>query len=310
MKKFKKNWFILLNSLIALATLVVFIIGVMGASSAQDALTKSIEAGCRNLDGLAKKKPTPEWYALLESKVKALESEKKDILSPLLISDNLIHRFFDINNRDLIVATPIDGRYTEFKEMMQDKWKLLSERFCIEKGPFLCKPELLTALEPHWLRTAETPSKALEVSESMKRYWITLEVLEILEKVTLFSIEKIAMGPLSEDPNYANSGKPFWGVRSLDLTLHMDSKKIKNLLKMFHESSLLFRVVGIQIKNEFSAPLGIESNADYVVFDGIERQAVSLVVLHYDYVQDGEELVMEAGIAPGIKANNVGRGRR
>ena len=306
----KKNWFLILNGLILLATLVVFVLGVMGSSSAEATAIKNIESGCKNLEALAKKKPTKEWYALLDSKVAALESDKKAILSPLLISDNLIHRFFDLNNREIIVSTPIVGRYPEFKEMMQEKWLALSKRFCLENAPFSCKPEILTALEPTWLRTAVTPGKASEVSDAMKRYWITLEVFDIFDKVGLISLEKMAMGPLSEDPNYAYGGKPFWGVRTLEITLHLESHKIHKLLKMFHDSALLFRVVGINVKNEFSAPSGVTSNADYVVFDGIERQALSLVVQHYDYVQEGEELVLEAGIAQGINANNARSGRR
>jgi hypothetical protein len=310
MGKLKKQWFLIVNVILAITSLVIYIMYIMGASGEESAANKKLETGRKALENLARSKPTEAWYAALDSNVKSLEVERDAILKPLKASDDLIHRYFDLDNRDSIVMTLSEGRYPEFKEMLQEKWNSLARRFSAEKSPFVCKAEVLTSLEPKWLRTAETPGRASEASEAMKRYWIVLETLEILENIGVFGLDKLSVSEVSEDPLYANNGKPFWGIRKIQLTVSLESKKVIELMKMIHESPLLFRLTGFEIKNEMIVPEGVASTADYVVFDGVERQKCTFDLDHYDLVQEGEELIMEAGVAKGSQIDNRRVGRR
>lgn len=311
MDKLKKNWFWVLVGLIALAAAVVYVMFVSGAVEKEAESEKKIDRSMKLMSSLSRKKPTPEWYEVLDGNLKRLDSEKELVMKDLMDSDSAIDAFFDLDQRDTTtMLVPPSSRYPEFKEMMQIKWSDLIARYG-DEASMTCQVGVLAALEPSWLRNVQNPSSELQVSEAMKRYWIVEELLGVLKESGAVNVSSFKLGRNIERDQYKYNGQLFWGERSLEVSLSLEADLLSGLMRKIHESSFLFRVVGLTLKNVIDAPLGVTSNADFVSFRDPEMQEVTISVHHFDYVKEGEILSFGEGAAPGGAVNtNAGRRRR
>lgn len=309
----KKYGLVVLNAVIFVATLTIYFLYVAGASDAEAELEKKLERSSQNLSSLARQKPTPAWYEALESDKGLLVEEKAKLLAPILSADAPLDQFFSLDDREAKVQdAPTAGRYPEFKELMQAKWTALLEKHQGEEAELLCDGDVFKSVEPSWLRSIQTPSTGLQVSEAMKKYWITEEVVNILEQNGVKLLKNINISINKEHESYKKGEQLFWGFRDLELEVVGDSKQLSALIRAFHESALRFRFVGFDLENVIETPNGVKSNAQFVSFTDPELQTMRLKLMHFDYIKDGEALSFTDATGGGASSSGQTprRGRR
>lgn len=305
MAALKQYGFAIFNGVVLLATLIVYFLFISGRGEQVASAEKKLDKDLRSFSSLMKGKPTQAWYALVEENKKKLEDAAMDLEAPLLKADSHISRFFDLEQRsELTDEIPQPNYYQEFKELMAEKWNALSSAFSGKGGPFGYASESLKKLEPSWLRNESSPSGEQDVVDSMKKYWIVVELLELLSEQKILVLDELGVGDVVVDPLYQLGAEPFWGYRPILIKGRLQVGKEEGLFRAFHYSKHRFRVLGFTFDNVQTAPQGVTSNAPFVSFQDPEILDFELRLNHYDYRNEGESLVA-------AKEEEVGRrGRR
>jgi hypothetical protein len=312
MDKLKENWFLMVNVSIFLATLIIFFMYVVGATGREGDMVDKLDRSRRVVTSLAREKPTPAWFELLDDNVAAVSDEKKILSNLLKDRDELLDVFYSLEDRSQATKSiPSTRRYPEFKELMQAKWSALIARYCSQGSPYSCASSVLTVLEPSWLRSVHTPASELQVRESMKRYWISTEILKILSAHGTQGLSTFELGKNVSHEQYKKGDQLFWGVRDIKLVARIKAEKFSELLRAFHESDFKFRVLSFDLKNVIDSVPGVTSDVTFVSFRDPETHDIVLNLSHYDLVQEGEVLSFGGeGAAPNAGIQNAGRRRR
>lgn len=312
----KQYWFSLLNGIVLLSSLIFYFVAVAGQASLQEESVDTIEREGRLIRNIMRKKPTSEWYKSHQENLAQLEAEQKQILMNYISKDKPLELFFSLNQPDVNVAQIPDSRdRLIFKEIMAKKWDQLIKKYGIgkddekEKKGFWCSKNVLTALEPSWLRNTSNPKSDREIVESQKRYWIVQEVLEILEANKVRRLEKFHLNSPQSHKEFQYEGKDVWLSRKLEFDVQVDSKSVFALMQAIYNSRLRFRVTAFEQENLVMKPLGVSSDAIFVTFKKDPLVLLKLQLHHYDFIQDGEELYLEEQSGQGNRPKR-GRGRR
>ena len=365
----KEKWFFILNVLIFAGSLGLYFTGVAGQAEKKEKEINLIDRATKSLRSLAYKKPTPAWNVVLEKTQSSITEHKNHIYSKLGAADNLIHRYYDISNPDMVTEkAPQLGSYLVYKSNFVKKWNALileyaqipkdtkvsrrapsknkrkggafpsgeffPEEFMfedpasavisglpggvqanvvyqeekIEIKHFKCAPSTISALEPKWLRNNNVPGKEHEMLEAMKNYWITVELLRIFEVVGIDALLKVEISPPMQTQAYNIGQDLFWTYRQISAFVQIQIGKTEKLWEEVHASPYLFRAVGFDLSNIIDLPQGVKSDAPHVSFDkNPQRQNLSVKLWHFDYIQEGEQLVAKVQSQP---TRGRSRGRR
>lgn len=307
----KQYGYLTLNIVLGCGTLFFLFTGILGFGENLEKQEEGLGRYERQLRSLSRNKPDSSWYDDVNENLAALELEKKGVLERLWSADDHIEKYYDLDNRASLTDSAPADRYTEFKEMLQEKWDELNQG-----GGLTLKwgDKTLLPLEPKWLRNSQTPSRAIDVEEGMKRYWIVKEILTIMDRVRATELLELSCSKPMESPYHQVSGQSFWFYRNLKVTVVLPSEAVRQALDRVYESEFLLRTVGFKIENQKSTLPDVTTDAEFLSFDDEHYVKLSLDLRHYDLVRDGGDIadfkMYAAGLASPTASNNGRRVRR
>jgi hypothetical protein len=297
MKVIKQYGYLILNILLACGTMYFFFTGVLGFGDRLEKKEEGLTRHERQLRSLSRQKPDPSWYEGVDENLAALELEKQSVLERLVLADERIEKYYDLDSREQLTDLLPTGRYAEFKEMLQEKWNHL------RRGDDLTlkwDKKMLLSLEPKWLRSSQTPSRGIDVEEAMKRYWIVKELLGLMDATGAVDLLELNCTKPSESLSHQVVGKPFWFYRDLMVTVVLPSGLVRETLESVHDSEFLFRTVGYKIENQKSRLPDVVTDADFLSFDNNHLVKLSLGLRHYDLVRDDGDIADFKTYASGV----------